>query len=266
MELSFGLSPCPNDTFIFDSLLQNTFKHTDLRFKPVFADVQQLNEWALEGRLDISKISYSTLFSIKNEYDLLRAGSALGKGVGPLLISNNPAIALQDDFSDTAIAIPGWNTTAHMLLNFAYPEASNKTSMVFSDIENAVLSDKYPLGVIIHENRFTYFEKGLHLVKDLGAFWEAKTNAPIPLGGIVARKSLGATIQKEIEQLIRESLAISQSHYPQLSTFVTAHAQEMEPAIMRKHIELYVNEYTVDLGTAGEAALNIMEKYSKFQK
>lgn len=262
MELSFGLSPCPNDTFIFDTLLQNRLSSSGIQFKPVFADVQQLNEWAIEGRLDISKISYNTLFSCNHQYDLLRSGSALGKGVGPLLICKDPQLIEEKDLSNIPIAIPGWNTTANMLLNFAHPEVTIKTSMLFSEIEQAVLSGSMPLGVIIHENRFTYKEKGLHLVKDLGTYWEEKTNAPIPLGGIVAKKTLGKQLQTEVERLIRESLAISWRHYPVLSSFVTTHAQEMSEEVMRKHIELYVNDYTYDIGEEGGNALKIMEEQS----
>ena len=258
MELTIGFSPCPNDTFIFDALINGGIDTGPFKFKPVLEDVQTLNEWALQGKLDITKLSYNAWFSVKNEYTLLQAGSALGKGVGPLLISREHIPNIEEHIASMDIAIPGWHTTAHMLLRFAFPYAEKKTPVVFSDIEQKVLSGAFPLGVIIHENRFTYQEKGLHLVMDLGAHWEEQTGAPIPLGGIVARTGLGPDIHTALNKMIRESLALSWKSYPTLSPYVKEHAQEMEEKVMRQHIELYVNNFTEDLGTEGHRAIEIM--------
>lgn len=258
MELTIGFSPCPNDTFIFDSLVNGKTDTGNIKFKPVLEDVETLNEWALQGKLDITKLSYRAWFEVQEEYDLLNAGSALGKGVGPLLISKAPIENISERISEMKIAIPGVHTTANMLLQFAFPQAKQKEPVIFSEIEEAVLSGKYPLGVIIHENRFTYQQRGLSLVMDLGSHWEEKTGAPIPLGGIVIRKSLGKEVYNTVNKLIRESLKISWANYPNLSNYVKDHAQEMEEKVMRQHIELYVNNFTDELGEQGLNAVKTM--------
>lgn len=263
MELTIGFSPCPNDTFIFDALVNGKVDTGNIRFKPVLEDVETLNEWALQGKLDITKLSYRAWFDVQEEYDLLHSGSALGKGVGPLLISQSPIDNIGEKIADMKIAIPGLHTTANMLLQFAFPQAKQKEAIIFSGIEDAVLSGKYPLGVIIHENRFTYQERGLSLVMDLGNHWEEKTGAPIPLGGIVIRKSLGQEVYKAVNSMIRESLKRSWDNYPTLSEYVKEHAQEMEEKVMRQHIELYVNDFTDDLGEQGLKAIKTMGEVLK---
>lgn len=261
MKLTLGFSPCPNDTFIFDAMVNGKIDTRGIEFEYVLEDVETLNKWAMEEKLDITKLSYNTFLHVVNKYALLHSGSALGKGVGPLLIAKQPMSL--DDAADFKIAIPGVNTTANLLLSLAHPEAKNKTPYVFNEIEDAVLNGDVDAGLIIHENRFTYAAKGLHKLIDLGDWWEQTVQAAIPLGGIVARRSLGAELTTTIDAIIKESVEYSWKHYPQLSEFITAHAQEMEEDVMRKHIDLYVNEYTTDLGETGTHAIETL--FSKAQ-
>src|SRR5664279_3123306 len=226
MKLSLGFSPCPNDTFIFDALVNRKIDTGEFSVEVILEDVQTLNRWALEKKLDVSKVSYGVWPLLKEHYALLDSGGALGKGVGPLLISKNSI--LLKDISRLSIAIPGEQTTANLLFTMAFPEARRKKYMVFSEIENPVLSDEVDCGVIIHENRFTYMQKGLIKQMDLGEFWERKTNSPIPLGGIVMRKEFSEAVRAEVDRLIRDSLAYSEAYYPDLSDYVTQHAQEMQ--------------------------------------
>jgi 1,4-dihydroxy-6-naphthoate synthase len=262
MRFTLGFSPCPNDTFIFDALVNKKIDTEGLDFEVFLEDVQTLNQWAMQGKLDISKISYGVLPLVVHQYRLLEAGGALGKGVGPLLISRHPRPLTA--INSSTIAIPGEQTTAHLLFSLAFPEARQKEFMVFSGIEDAVLSGKVDCGVIIHENRFTYQQKGLTKLMDLGEFWEKETGAPIPLGGIVFREDLDQTLSKKVNSLIRKSLEYAFSHYPTLSDYVKAHAQEMEENVMRQHIDLYVNNYSLSLGKEGEKAIQtLLTTYSK---
>lgn len=264
MKLTLGFSPCPNDTFIFDALVNKKIDTGGLDFDVRLEDVETLNQWAMKGELDITKISYGVLPLVLDRYQLLDAGGALGKGVGPLLIAREP-IALSELGSKT-IAIPGQRTTAHLLFSLAFPEARRKEFMIFSAIEDAVLSGKVDCGVIIHENRFTYQQKGLVKLQDLGEFWERETGAPIPLGGIVLRKGLAANpaagadpeLAKKVNALIRESLAYAFARYPELAPYVTDHAQEMEESVMRQHIDLYVNDFSLSLGVEGRKAVETL--------
>ncbi len=254
MKLTLGFSPCPNDTFIFDAMVNHKIDTGGLLFDTLLEDVETLNQWALQGRLQLSKISYGVLPLVLDRYDLLDSGGALGKGVGPLLISRK-AIPLAE-VDQCTIAIPGKNTTAHILFSLAFPEAGRKQFMIFSDIEDAVLSGKVDCGVIIHENRFTYAQKGLQKLMDLGNFWEEKTGCPIPLGGIVVQKNIDPAIQKKINELIRQSVEYAFQRYPQLPEYVVQHAQEMDERVMRQHIDLYVNDYSLSLGEDGRRAVD----------
>lgn len=269
MTLTLGFSPCPNDTFIFDALVNKKIDTGDLDIEVMLADVQTLNEWALRGKLDISKISYGVLPLVMHQYTLLESGGALGKGVGPLLISKHPVDAnasLAERFSrlgkngqPPVIAIPGEHTTAHMLFSLAFPEAIQKQFKVFHEIEDAVLNGEVDGGVIIHENRFTYHLKGLHKVADLGEYWESATQAPIPLGGIIARDTLPAALVARIDQLIYQSLEYAYKHHHlQLADYVKQHAQEMSESVMRQHIDLYVNNFSLRLGEEGKKAVNTL--------
>jgi 1,4-dihydroxy-6-naphthoate synthase len=258
MKLTLGFSPCPNDTFIFDALVNKKIDTRGIDFETRLEDVETLNQWAQKGELDISKISYGVLPLVLDNYNLLDAGGALGKGVGPLLIARQPIPA--SEISRCRIAIPGQRTTAHLLFSLAFPEARNKEFMIFSGIEDAVLSGQVDCGVIIHENRFTYQQKGLVKLRDLGEFWETETGAPIPLGGIVMRNSFDPQLQKTINTLIRASLEYAFEHYPTLTDYVREHAQEMEEAVMRKHIDLYVNNFSLSLGADGHKAIQTLLK------
>ncbi len=256
MKLTLGFSPCPNDTFIFDALVNHKLETEGVEFDVLLEDVETLNQWALQGKLDVSKVSYGVLPLLTSHYGLLDAGGALGKGVGPLLISKKEIS--NADINDCKIAVPGKNTTAHLLFSLAFPEAFNKQFMIFSDIEDAVLTDAVDCGVIIHENRFTYQQKGLLKLMDLGEFWEEKTGCPIPLGGIVIRESLDTALQKKINDLIKKSVEYAFRHYPALPDYVKQHALEMDERVMRSHIDLYVNNYSVSLGKDGRQAVNTL--------
>lgn len=277
MELTLGFSPCPNDTFIFDALVNKKIDTEGLNVKPVLEDVQTLNEWALQGKLDVSKISYGVLPLLSDKYIVLNAGGALGKGVGPLLISKFDGVTLLHEnrlkeVDEMAIAIPGEHTTAHMLFSLAFPQATKKKFMVFSAIEDAVLNQEVDAGVIIHENRFTYQQKGLKKLIDLGAYWEQQTGNPIPLGGIVMKKTFTSTLQQQVDRLIKRSLEYAFGNYPLIPDYVKQHSQEMSEEVMRQHINLYVNNYSLQLGEDGKAAvrtfLDIYEtlKHTKTQK
>jgi 1,4-dihydroxy-6-naphthoate synthase len=260
--IDLGFSPCPNDTFIFDALVNQKIDTKGYTFNIHLEDVQTLNEWALAGKLPYSKISYGVWPLLKNKYQLLKSGGALGKGVGPLLIYRDQ----QPDAATMKVAIPGVNTTAHLLFSLAFPNASNKSFLVFNEIEDAVSSGKVDAGVIIHENRFTYAQKGLKKWLDLGTYFEEKFNAPIPLGGIIARKDRDQQEIATIDALIKESVEYAfKNSYETLPEFVKCHSQEMSEQVMRQHIDLYVNDFSVDMGKQGANAINALEKvYSSF--
>ena len=253
MNFTLGFSPCPNDTFIFDGLVNKKIDTGNFTFDVRLEDVETLNEMAKKEVLDFTKISYGVLPLVAKNYKVLNAGSALGKGVGPLLISQK-AINF-DDVEKYTIAIPGGNTTAHLLFSLAFPNAKNKVFKRYDEIENAVLNSKNVLGVIIHENRFTYMNKGLHKIVDLGNYWEEKISLPIPLGGIVGKRTIDEKILKQVDELIKKSIEYSYDNYPFISDYIKQHSQEMEEDVMKKHIDLYVNNYSLDLGEDGKNAI-----------
>jgi 1,4-dihydroxy-6-naphthoate synthase len=260
MKLTLGFSPCPNDTFIFDALVNKKIDTEGLEFDVVLEDVQTLNQWALQGKLDFSKISYGVLPLVLDNYILLNSGGALGMGVGPLLITKNAITS--EGINNAIIGIPGINTTAHLLFSLAYPNAKNKEFMVFHEIEDSVLNGRVDAGVIIHENRFTYQEKGLHKIVDLGEYWEQQLQVPIPLGGIVANKQVDRNTALQVDRLIRKSLEYAFANYPLITDYVKQHSQEMSEAVMKQHIDLYVNDYSLALDDDGrKAVLKLMEVY-----
>jgi 1,4-dihydroxy-6-naphthoate synthase len=261
MKLTLGFSPCPNDTFIFDALVNHKIDTGGLEFDVVLEDVQTLNEWALQEKLDVTKISFGVLPLLLNHYTVLNSGSALGKGVGPLLVSNK--ILDNPSLEDATIAIPGENTTAHLLFSLAYHSVKKKKYMVFHEIENAILDGIVDAGVIIHENRFTYQQKGLKKIMDLGEYWEQQLQIPIPLGGIVAHHRLSENTRLQVDQLIRKSVEYAFEKYPLISDYVQLHAQEMEQEVMKQHIDLYVNDYSINLGTEGRAAIEKLLEVAK---
>lgn len=261
MKLTLGFSPCPNDTFIFDALVNKKIDTGGLEFEAVLEDVETLNQWALQGKLDITKLSFPAFFRSLDKYVLLNAGSALGKGVGPLLIAGKEQGP--ENIEEKSIAIPGVHTTANLLLGFAFPHARLKLPMIFSAIEDAVLTGKTELGVIIHENRFTYQQKGLLKVMDLGEHWEEKMKVPIPLGGMAVKRTIGNEIGARVDRLIRESLEYAFSNYPLITGYVKQHSQAMQEEVMRRHIDLYVNDYSLALGSQGKEAIHTLYEVFK---
>ncbi len=260
MLFTLAFSPCPNDTFIFDALVNSKIDTEGFEFKVTLEDVETLNNNAISNQYDISKISYGVYHKIINDYIILDSGSALGTGVGPLLISKEKKY--HDDVNQETIAIPGENTTAHFLFSMAYPKAKNKVFLRYDEIEDFVKQGK-GLGVIIHENRFTYQKKGLHKIVDLGDYWEKTTKDPIPLGGIVIRRNIEKSIQQKITQLIQKSIVYAYSFYPELNDYIRNNSQEMTDAVMHQHIELYVNDYSKTLGPKGkEAVLKMLEVFN----
>ncbi len=264
MKLTLGFSPCPNDTFIFDALVNNKIDTGGLEFNVLLEDVQTLNEWAIAGKLNITKLSYGVLPLVLHEYVVLNSGSALGRGVGPLLISNGDLKKI--NIEDIAIAIPGENTTAHLLFSLAYPNAKNKFFLRYDKIEDFVESGK-GLGVIIHENRFTYEQKGLHKIIDLGDYWEKETSSAIPLGGIVIKKIIAQEVITKVDALIKKSIEYAYSKYPELNDYIRNNSQEMSEDVMRMHIDLYVNNYSLALGDDGKkAVMKLLEVYNNLHK
>lgn len=258
MKLSLGFSTCPNDTFIFDAMVHGKVDTEGLQFEIVLADVEELNRNAFLGKLDISKLSYHTYLYVSENYKLLTAGSALGYKNGPLLISKNKSIK---DIEALKIAIPGKYTTANLLFGIVFPNANNKIEYLFSDIEDAILSGKVDAGVIIHENRFTYSKRGLHKIIDLGEDWEGKTKCPIPLGGIVINRNLDLQIQQKVNRVLKRSVDFAFANPESSVGFVKKYAQELNDEVIQKHINLYVNNFTIDLGSLGKKA--VMQLFEK---
>lgn len=255
MKLSLGISPCPNDTFIFDAMLHGKVDTEGLDFECRLEDVETLNRLGMNGTLDITKMSYGAASRLIYHYRILDAGGALGKGVGPLFISKKHDANSSLNPNNFTVAVPGMNTTAHLLFSLAFPDFRNKVFMPFHEIENAVLNGVTDGGIIIHENRFTYMERGLNKLADLGDIWEMQTGLPIPLGGIMARRSFHVDVLQKINRVIKRSLEYAFAHADALPPFVTENAQEMSPEVMRSHIDLYVNNFSLGLGTQGRAAV-----------
>ena len=246
MNLSIAYSPCPNDTFIFDALAHQKIDTEGLTFDIIHGDVETLNREAMDGKYDITKLSYHAFAYMSNQYQLLTAGSALGRGCGPLMISKDEIPRSKIEFC--LIGIPGRLTTANFLMTLAFPEAENKKEMVFNEIENALLNDAIDIGLIIHENRFTYIHKGLKKIIDLGEWWEKKYQLPIPLGGIVTRRDFEPELQLKINRVVKRSVEFALANPAQTMQYVRDHAQEMDEQVMQQHIALYVNDFSVDLG------------------
>ncbi|RCH54488.1 1,4-dihydroxy-6-naphthoate synthase [Mucilaginibacter hurinus] len=261
MILTLGFSPCPNDTFIFDALIHHKIDTEGLEFRVFYDDVETLNQKAFRGELDVTKLSYHAFAHVADNYVLLDSGSALGFGVGPLLISKSeftPADLDNDNTPGLIIGIPGKYTTANFLLRLAFPRATNRQEMIFSEIENALIDEKIDIGLIIHENRFTYQDKGLNKITDLGDYWEKRTGGPIPLGGIVANRNLPVDVQHKINRVLRKSVEYAFANPKSGLEFIRSHAQEMSEEVMYKHIELYVNKYSIELGKEGRKAIEVL--------
>lgn len=253
MQLTLGYSPCPNDTFIFGALANGLIDTEGIDFQIILGDVEELNRKAFAGAADVTKLSYHAYAHLTHRYNLLHAGSALGNNCGPLLIARQPLDA--EAVNAARIAIPGEMTTANFLLSLAWPQAQNKEAVLFSEIEDRVLSGEFDAGLIIHENRFTYQQKGLVKLMDLGEYWESTTRHPIPLGGIVIRKDIPQDIQQTVNRLVRKSVEYAFAHPEAVMPYIRCHAQAMEDEVMQAHIRLYVNDYTIDLGKKGREAV-----------
>ena len=260
-RLSIGFSPCPNDTFIFDALVHERIDLEGLTFEPVLADVEELNQRAANGELDVTKLSYHAFGHLIGKYRLLRAGSALGNNVGPLLVAKKHLT--EAEIETARIAIPGRMTTANFLLSLAYPQAQRKTEVLFSDIMDGVERGTYDAGLIIHEDRFTYERRGLVKLRDLGEFWEKEFRLPIPLGGIAVRADLPEEVQQRVQRVVRRSVEHARNFPADSNRYVIEHAQAMDPEVMKQHIDLYVNDYTRDLGPAGVAAVEGMYRVAR---
>ncbi len=254
--IRLGFSSCPNDTFIFDAMIHHKIDTEGLDFELIIEDVEELNRRAFTNDLEVTKISFNAYTQLVNKYILLDAGAALGENCGPLLISKKPLT--MDELRNKKIAIPGVNTTANLIMSLAFPEIDNKIEMLFSDIEEAVLSEEVDAGLIIHESRFTYEDKGLYRILDLGEYWENITNTPTPLGGIIAKRTLDRDLILKINRVLKKSLEFAFAHPKSGLDFIKKHAQEMSEEVMYKHIGLYVNHYSLSLGEKGKEAVTVL--------
>ncbi len=257
-NITIAISPCPNDTFIFENIYNKKIQIEGYAFEFHFLDINDLNKAATEGLYDVVKISFAHLKNVKNNYTLLKSGGAMGYGVGPLLVKK---AGNNIDLNNCTVAIPGINTTANFLFSNFYPSVAKqqKHEVLFSNIENEVLQNNYQLGLLIHEGRFTYAQKGLELVADLGQLWEQKENLPIPLGCIVAKTELGNELLQKVESLITQSIANYDANGQAIiSDFIKDNAKEMNENVMRQHIDLYVNDFSKHMGEIGFTALQKM--------
>ncbi|MFZ1751559.1 MAG: 1,4-dihydroxy-6-naphthoate synthase [Saprospiraceae bacterium] len=253
MRLTFAFSPCPNDTFMFEPMVNGKIDLQGLAFDFVYADVEMLNKSAFRQEHHITKLSYNAYTRLYQQYQLLDSGSALGRKCGPLLIAKQHI--LEDELNNIKIAIPGINTTAYLLLKYAFPSVTHCEEWLFSEIEDAILAGSVDAGVIIHENRFTYQNKGLVKILDLGEYWESRTKSPIPLGGIAVHRDLDDDIKRRVNKVITDSVSYAFSHPKDGMTFIKSHAQELSEAVIQSHIQLYVNEYSKNLGEDGKRAI-----------
>jgi 1,4-dihydroxy-6-naphthoate synthase len=243
---------------MFDAIVNRRIDVEGLEFQVKLADVEALNTAAFAGTADVTKLSYHAYAYCARDYALLDAGSALGRNCGPLVISKRTIAREELAAGGLSVAIPGRYTTANLLFGLAFPAATKKTPLVFSDIEDAILAEAFDAGVIIHENRFTYHAKGLKKIIDLGEFWEAETDAPIPLGGIVAKRSLPDEVNRSVNRVLRRSVEYAFANRSASLPYVREHAQEMNEEVMYRHIDLYVNDYSIDLGAEGHRAVDLL--------
>ncbi len=255
-KITIGFSPCPNDTFIFDALVNKRIDTGEINFIPYIADVEELNKLALAGKLDITKLSFNAYAFASSAYQILNAGSALGNNCGPLLISSKDYSF--SEIEKLKIAIPGKFTTANLLLTIFAPQAINKTEVLFSEIENQVLNGVFDAGLIIHENRFTYAQRGLKKIADMGELWEQQFNTPIPLGCIAVKRSFPDEVKWQVNNMVSKSIEYAFSSPLESKPFVKQHAQEMDDEIIKNHIKLYVNNFSVNLENQGKKAIELL--------
>ncbi|MCX6301906.1 MAG: 1,4-dihydroxy-6-naphthoate synthase [Bacteroidia bacterium] len=261
MKLTLGFSPCPNDTFIFDAMVHGRIDTEGLKFDYFLADIEELNKRAFSGDVDITKISFYAYAYAAQNYLILDSGSALGHKNGPLLISKRRMES--SELIDARIAIPGKYTTANLLFSIFWPEAINKTEYLFSDIEEALLKEEVDAGLIIHESRFTYHKKGLQKIADMGEYWEKFTRLPIPLGTIVINRKVPVETALKVNRIINRSLEYAYNDSLASYDFILSNAQEMENTVMNKHIKLFVNKYTSNLGRDGKKAIRELYRIAR---
>jgi 1,4-dihydroxy-6-naphthoate synthase len=260
MQLKLAISTCPNDTFMFEAIINQRIDTLGYKFELILVDIDELNQMASEGIPDISKISFNAYPGISEIYQLSRSGAAIGFGNGPLIISKNKIYP--EELPYVKVAIPGIKTTANLLLETLYPNVKNKRVCLFSDIEEVLLDNEADAGVIIHETRFTYHKRGLQLVADLGHVWEKQTNLPLPLGGIVMKRKLLEKTKKDIQHIIAQSVQHALNNPDDAFPFVKKHAQELNDTVIRQHIHLYVNALSTWINQAGETAVRELLKLS----
>ena len=256
MKFNLGYSPCPNDTFIFDALVNGHIDTEGITFEVVMEDVEKLNLMAIKGELDFTKLSIGAYASCHQHYVILNAGSALGRGVGPLLVSREP---LHNKAASTVVvAIPGKYTTANLLLSTFFPEYTNKVEMLFNSISASVLKQQCDAGLLIHEGRFTYQKEGLIKLFDLGEVWEKSMHVPLPLGCIAGHRNLDETTRTKVDRLIRKSVEYAFQNPLISKPYIKKHASEMDEVVIESHIALYVNEFSLDLGIEGQRAISFL--------
>ncbi len=258
--LTLGISTCPNDTFAFHAIMERRIDLRGLEFDVELLDVQQLNDGLFDGRYDIAKASFHAALLLADSYGILRAGAALGFGVGPLLVTASPSAELGPE---SRILCPGETTTAAMLFRCLHPDVGQISHRVFSEITHALRAGEADFGVLIHEGRFTYQRDGLTLVEDLGASFERLADAPLPLGGILARRALGPEVAATVTGLIQESIAFARANPDDALPTIRRHAQEMDESVIWPYVELYVNDHTVDMGDDGMRALETLERQAR---
>lgn len=265
MKLKLGFSPCPNDTFIFEAMVHGRIDTEGLDFDWFLADVEELNSRAMDGSVDITKMSYHAYALAAENYLVLDSGSALGRGNGPLVVSKR--MIWPDELGEALIAIPGKNTTANLLFSIFWPEATRKREYLFSDIPEAILSGEADAGVIIHETRFTYRAMGLRKVADTGEYWEKLTGGlPLPLGGIVVSRSLGVATAEKVNRCVRRSIEYAFAHPGHSVDFIAKNARETEASVTAEHIRLYVNSYSLSLGQEGREAVERLLELARERK
>lgn len=271
MKLKLAYSPCPNDTFAFHAMVHGMVDTEGLEFETVLADVEELNTGAAAGKFEICKLSYHAFFQLCDSYVMLRSGSALGYHNGPLLVTPEESPLgklrggeLEKALAEAKVVIPGRMTTGALLLKVAFPMIQNTTPVIFSDIEKLVLEGSFDAGVLIHEARFTYKEKGLSLITDLGEHWQKISGLPVPLGGIAVTRRLDPDTARKVNRVLRRSIEFAMHNPSASQEYVTCNAQEMDSQVQKQHIELFVNDFSIDIGVEGErAALALFRKLTQ---
>jgi 1,4-dihydroxy-6-naphthoate synthase len=260
-NLTLGFSPCPNDTFIFNGLVNGLVSLTDYDIQEELHDVETLNQMAFDSRLDVTKLSFFSWLMVKDRYRLLNSGGALGFGCGPVVVSPKPLTL--EDMAGCRIVLPGKWTTAHLLFRMWAPQADDRIFVPYDRIFETLSSGQADCGVIIHESRFTYRQLGYHQVVDLGAWWEDLTAMPIPLGCIAAHQRIGAQPAEQVDRAIRRSIALAHENPDATLPYIRTHAQEMTAEVLDAHIHTFVNEFSLDLGERGRAAVAILEEKTR---